>query len=108
MVTELTPLKSKIDSVAPEDFVVLSVTQPIDFWYGKITQKSNKHVLIRVTAFFDDNKWVTSSIDLNFNRFSIKLQTADDSQEWLQQLAEFKISYLPVFSTLLPTEERRP
>ena len=55
---------------------------------------------------FENGETAAVSIDLNFNRFSVKLKT-DENKEWLNQLSNFKISYLPVFSSFLVKEEKR-
>lgn len=96
-------IEIKNRSVAPEDFVVLPATKPIDLWTDRTAQKANKHILIGIEATFDNNSTVKTTIDLNFNRFSISLET-DDNQEWLLILAQSRISYLPVFSTFLTQE----
>lgn len=93
-------------SIAPDEFVVIPVANAIDLWSDKIAQKSGKHVLIQIEVEFNNNKRVKATIDLNFNRYSISLETEND-QEWLQSLAHYKISYLPVFSTFLTQEEKR-
>ncbi len=96
-------IEVKNRSVAPEDFVVLPATKPLDLWTDRTAQKANKHILIAIEATFDNNNTVKTTIDLNFNRFSIYLET-DDNQEWLLTLAQSRISYLPVFSTFLTQE----
>ena len=37
----------------------------------------------------------------------MSIECEDQSQEWLEQLRDLRISYLPVFSMFLPQEERR-
>jgi AAA15 family ATPase/GTPase len=93
-------------SIAPEEFVVLPVANAIDLWTDKIAQKGGKHVLIQIEVEFDNEKYVKASVDLNFNRYSISIETEVD-QNWLKELVSYKISYLPVFSTFLTQEEKR-
>lgn len=49
---------------------------------------------------------MTAHINLNFNRFSLNIQT-DESESWLTELQKFKIAYLPIFSTIQTREEKR-
>jgi predicted ATPase len=100
------PITLKNRSISEEDFVVLPVTRGTDLWHDRILQAQNKHILISITATFDNGKKVRTKLDFNFNRFSIVTET-DDSEEWLQELQHFKISYLPVFSTFQTKEEKR-
>lgn len=93
-------------SIPEEDFVVLPVTRGTDLWHDKIWQARNKHILIEIIVTFDNDKYVETTLDFNFNRFSIKT-TTENNEEWLEQLRKFKISYLPVFSTFLIREEKR-
>ena len=93
-------------SIAPEEFVVLPVANAIDLWTDKIAQKGGKHVLIQIEVEFDNEKYVKASVDLNFNRYSISIET-EHYQNWLKELVSYKISYLPVFSTFLTQEEKR-
>lgn len=93
-------------SISPEEFVVLPVANAIDLWTDKIAQKGGKHVLIQIEVEFDNNKIVKATVDLNFNRYSVSIET-DNDQNWLKDLVNYKISYLPVFSTFLSQEEKR-
>jgi len=93
-------------SIAPEEFVVLPVANAIDLWTDKIAQKGGKHILIHIELEFSNEKKVKASVDLNFNRYSINIET-DNDQTWLEKLANYKISYLPVFSSFLTQEEKR-
>lgn len=99
-------LEIKNRSIAPEEFVVLPVAKAIDFWTDRVSQKNGKHIKIAVTVIFDNNKTAKAELDLNYNRFTISLETIDE-QSWLEKLISFKISYLPVFSSFLTQEERR-
>jgi predicted ATPase len=100
------PITLKPRSIAEDEFVILPVTKATDLWHDKIFKSQNKHILIKLIATFDNDKQVTVSIDLNFNRFSVNVKT-DNDEDWLMQLKEFKISYLPVFSTFQTREEKR-
>ncbi|MBI4646880.1 MAG: AAA family ATPase [Bacteroidia bacterium] len=93
-------------SIQPEEFVVLPVANTTDLWADRITQRNGKHILISITITFDNGRKAKATIDLNFNRFTISLETSNE-QHWLEDLSKFKISYLPVFSTFLTQEERR-
>jgi predicted ATP-dependent endonuclease of OLD family len=99
-------MEVKNRSIAPEEFVVLPVANAIDLWTDKIAQKGGKHVLIEIEAEFDNGKTIKATVDLNFNRYSISIETEND-QTWLENIANYKISYLPVFSTFLTQEEKR-
>ena len=100
------PIEIKNRSIAPEEFIVLPVASAIDLWTDKKTQKKGKHILIRVTVEFELAPSVTVSVDLNYNRFTMSLET-EKNQTWLKELMAFKMSYLPVFSTFLTQEERK-
>jgi len=100
------PIEIKNRSIAPEDFVVLPVASATDLWTNKKAQKNGKHILIRITVEFEHAPSATATVDLNFNRFSVSLET-EKNQAWLSELIQFKISYLPVFSTFLTREERK-
>jgi AAA15 family ATPase/GTPase len=93
-------------SIAPEEFVVLPVANAIDLWTDKIAQKGGNHILIQIEVEFLNEKKVKASVDLNFNRYSINIET-EKEQTWLEKLANYKISYLPVFSSFLTQEEKR-
>lgn len=93
-------------SIAPEEFVVLPVANAIDLWTDKIAQRGGKHILIQIEVEYNNGKLVKASVDLNFNRYSISIET-DNDQAWLKELVHYKISYLPVFSTFLTQEEKR-
>lgn len=97
-------------SISPEEFYVLPVSSPVDLWTDRRTQTREGHIRIGISAVFDANgadKEVTARIDLNYNRFSVSVDTEDQGEEWLERLAGVRISYLPVFSMFLPQEERR-
>lgn len=104
--TNGSPITIKPRSIAEDEFVILPVTKATDLWHDKIFKSKNKHILIKLIATFDNDKQVIVSIDLNFNRFSVNVKTEND-ENWLTQLKEFKISYLPVFSTFQTREEKR-
>jgi ABC-type cobalamin/Fe3+-siderophores transport system ATPase subunit len=94
-------------SIVPEEFYVLPVSNTADLWTDRRLQTRNRHIFIQITVAFVEGHKVTAAIDLSYNRFAVSLQSTEQSQAWLEQLAQFKISYLPVFSTFLPQEERR-
>ena len=100
------PITLKNRSISEEDFVVLPVTRGTDLWHDRIWQAKNKHILIAIIVEFDNEKTVKTTLDFNFNRFSIATET-EDKEEWLTELQNFKISYLPVFSTFQTKEEKR-
>lgn len=100
------PLRSKNRSIAPDEFIVLPVAKAIDLWTDKRAQKKGSHVLIRIVVEFENAPSATATVDLNFNRFSVSLET-DNDQKWLNELMAFRISYLPVFSSFLTQEERK-
>ncbi len=102
-------IELKHRSIAPEEFYVLPVSTPTDLWTNRRTLLRKQHIKIEITITFDDehDHSVTTSIDLNYNRFALQVDTQDASQQWLQELQQFRIAYLPVYSSFLPREERR-
>ena len=101
-------LDLKSQSIPQDEFYVLPVSQPKDLWTDrKYMSKGSKHVIISIQVEFDEGCPVAAKVDLAFNRLSIKVESDDKSNEWLNKLAKIKISYLPVFSMFLPKEERR-
>lgn len=93
-------------SIAPDEFIVLPVADPLDLWTGRQSQKAQKHILISVCVVFENGRQAEAKVDLNFNRYSIALDTEPD-ENWLKDLIQLKVSYLPVFSSFLTQEERR-
>lgn len=100
-------LETKSRSIATEDFFVLPVSNPIDLWTKKLARKRNKPIPINITVGFDNNEQMSTSIVLTFNRFLVNTDISADNQELLRTLKEYKISYLPIFSSFLAQEERR-
>lgn len=100
-------LHIKKSNVSPEEFYVLPVANPLDLWHDRRTQDRGKHRHIKVTVDFDSGQEVVADLDLNFNLYHFSMQSQDESQEWLRTLRDFRVAYLPVFSTFLPQEERR-
>lgn len=94
-------------SIGPEEFFVLPVATPLDLWTDRIALRDRKQRTVRVKVTFDNDIEVTSEVRLNYNRFAVSVSSSDDSQEWLADIKDFQISYLPVFSTFLVQEERR-
>lgn len=94
-------------TIAPDEFYVLPVADPVDLWTDRKTQAGNKHKIVTVTIDFNSGHSVTAAVDLNYNRFGVSIQSDDESQPWLRELKGLGIAYLPVFSTFLPQEERR-
>jgi predicted ATPase len=94
-------------TVAPEEFYVLPVSNPMDIWTDRKTMQGGKQRRIRVTVVFDNGRKVTATVKLDFNRFGVSIEPSDNSQEFLLELLNFRIAYLPVFSMFLPREERR-
>ncbi|MBS0202511.1 MAG: AAA family ATPase [Planctomycetes bacterium] len=94
-------------TVAPEDFYVLPVTNPMDLWTNRKAMEGGKQRRIKVEVTLSDNTVVTATVKLDFNRFGISIETSDESQEALLRLVQLKIAYLPVFSMFHPREERR-
>ena len=101
------PLRIKKCNVSPEEFYVLPVANPLDLWTDRRTQEKTRHRHIKVRVTFDNGRAVTADLDLNFNLYHFDTQSEDKSQAWLQELRDFRVAYLPVFSTFLPQEERR-
>ena len=94
-------------TIAPEDFYVLPVTNPMDIWHGRRAMSGGKQRRVEVSALLDSGDRVTATVKLDFNRFGIAVEINDDSPEAVARLTGLKISYLPVFSMFLPREERR-
>jgi predicted ATPase len=97
----------KSRSIYQEEFFVVPVTTPVELWTDRRTQHNGNPVLITIQVTFDNAEIVTATVDLSFNRFSMQLEANTDNQAWLEQLHQFRIAYLPVFSSFLPQEERR-
>lgn len=97
-------LKSR--TISPEEFYVLPVSDPMELWTDRKAMAGGKQKRIRINATFDENQEVMATVQLNYNRFGISIETTD-SQEWLARLAAFRVAYLPVFSVFLAQEERR-
>jgi len=100
-------LEVKKRSIPPEEFYVLPVSDPMDLWTDRKSMVGGKQNIIRICATFDQDREVTATVKLDFNRFGIGIKSTDDSQEWLSRLASYRIAYLPVFSMFLAQEERR-
>ena len=94
-------------TIAPEDFYVLPVTNPMDIWHGRRAMSGGKQRRVEVSALLDSGDRVTATVKLDFNRFGIAVETDDGSPDAIDRLTRLKISYLPVFSMFLPREERR-
>jgi len=103
-------LELKNRSIPPEDFYVLPVSEPLDLWTDRKQMSGGKQSPIRIQVTFDCgdcSRKVTAVTRLNYNRFGIVVESSDNSQEWLGQLQQHRIAYLPVFSAFLAQEERR-
>ena len=94
-------------TVAPEDFYVLPVTNPMDIWHDRRPMSGGKQRRVKVSVLLDSGDTVTVTVKLDFNRFGIAVDASDNSPEAVARLAGMRISYLPVFSMFLPREERR-
>jgi len=102
---DLIELKNR--SISPEEFIVFPVAHPLDLWTDKSPRSKNQRVMIAITVKFDNSKQIQATIDWNFNRFGLSVKSEKDTHSsWLQELAKFKVAYLPVFSTFLPQEYR--
>ena len=93
-------------TISPEEFYILPVSDPMDLWTDRKTMAGGRQKRIQIRATFDEKQEVTATVKLDFNRFGIGVETSD-SQEWLAELALYRIAYLPVFSVFLAQEERR-
>lgn len=100
------PIGLKNRTILEEDFWVLPFTRGRDLWYEQIIQIKKKQILIEIEVVFDNEKVVKTTIGFHFNRFLLSTQT-DEVENWLYQLKDFKISYLPVFSNFQIKEEKR-
>lgn len=100
-------LQLKRRTISPEDFFVLPVSHPMDIWHERRAMSENKQRKVRIRIRFDSGNEVTATLKLDFNRFGIGVEAADESTEALHGLAELRMAYLPVFSMFLPREERR-
>jgi ABC-type cobalamin/Fe3+-siderophores transport system ATPase subunit len=94
-------------TISPEDFYVLPVTNPMDIWHERRTMAGGRQRRVKVAVVLDSNDKVTATVKLDYNRFGVGIESSDESQEALKRFLELRISYLPVFSTFLPREERR-
>jgi predicted ATP-dependent endonuclease of OLD family len=100
------PITLKTRSITEDEFLILPLTKATDLWYDKISQSKTKHIFIKISVTFDNDKTVSVLINLNFNRFILNVET-DESENWLTELQKFKIAYLPVFSNIQTREEKR-
>lgn len=94
-------------TIAPEDFYVLPVTNPMDIWTDRKALQGGKQRRIKIKVAFDTDLEVTATVKLDYNRFGVLVESSDSGQDALRTLLEFRLAYLPVFSTFLPREERR-
>jgi predicted ATPase len=94
-------------TIQPDEFYVLPVSNPMELWTDRRTMAGGKQRVIQIRATFDRDCKVTATVKLDYNRFGIAIESTDTSQEWLSQLADYRIAYLPVFSVFLAQEERR-
>ncbi|NQU22693.1 MAG: AAA family ATPase [Candidatus Nealsonbacteria bacterium] len=94
-------LELKVRMVAPEDFFVLPTSDPMDLWTDK------KPWTIKIRGTFDRGPCVTASVRFGTGRFVVSVESDDDSQEWLEALAGYRVLYLPAFSVFFTREERR-
>jgi predicted ATP-dependent endonuclease of OLD family len=102
------PIEIKARTFSEDEFNIIPVTSFSSLWTENRTQTTgNKKIFIAITATFDNDTSVTTSLQLNFNRLSITLETSNSSQEWLTELSQLRIAYLPVFSSFQLQEERR-
>ncbi len=100
-------------SLIEEDVVIFPFRYATDLWYNKKsdyeTEKTKTFISIsiEIIVIFENDKSVETNIELqSYNRFFIQVST-EIQQNWLEELHNFKISYLPVFSAFLPKEEKR-
>ncbi len=100
------PLSLKERAVFEADFWALPVIRRTDLWFEQIVQVKKKRILIEIEALFDNEKVVKTTIDFHFNQFLLSTQT-DLDENWLIQLKDFKIYYLPAFSNFQIKEEKR-
>jgi AAA15 family ATPase/GTPase len=100
-------LELKPRSIPPEDFYALPIADPMDLWTDRKTIANRKQKVIKIHADFDAGTEATASVKLDYNRFGISVEAADQSQEVLERLSRVRIEYLPVFSVFLAGEERR-
>jgi len=100
-------LEIKRRSISPDDFYIIPCANPVDLWTNRTTQAGGKQKTITIGLTFDNELKVTVSIDASFNRLGFALDCSDKSSLSLQELAQLRISYLPVFSTFLTQEERK-
>jgi len=94
-------------TIAPEDFYVLPVSNPMDIWHERRTMSDKRQRRVKVSVDLDSGDRVAATIKLDFNRFGVSVEASDGSQDALDRLAQLRIAYLPVFSMFLPREERR-
>lgn len=100
-------LEVKRRTIQPEKFYVLPVADPMDLWTDRKSMVGGRKKTITICATFDHQRDVTATVKLNYNRFGVAIESTDQSQDWLDQLAAYRIAYLPVFSVFLAQEERR-
>ena len=94
-------------TIAPEDFFILPVSDPLDIWHERRAMAGSKQRRVRVSVRFDNGVQATATVKLDFNRYGVAVEVSDPTQDTLAHLRELRIAYLPVFSMFLPREERR-
>lgn len=100
-------LRLRSRTIAPEDFYVLPVADPLDLWFERRAMQGRKQRRICIKVTFENNDVASVVVKLDYNRFGIQVSTSDNSQAGLTRLLNARMAYLPVFSTFLPREERR-
>ncbi len=94
-------------SIGSDEMFVLPLANPLDLWTDRIAMKAQKQQIVQVRVAFDEGPSVTCEVKLSYNRLALSVSSSDTRAEWLEKLATFEISYLPVFSSFLALEERR-
>jgi len=94
-------------TIPPEEFYVLPVASSADLWTDRKTRMGRRQKIIKICATFDPQREVTATVKLDYNRLGLGIESSEDSDAWLGQLATWRIAYLPVFSVFLAQEERR-
>ncbi len=94
-------------TIPPEEFYVLPVSNPMELWTDRKSMAGGRQKVIKIRVVVEEGREVTASVELDYNRFGVGIDSTDQSQEWLQSLSRHRIAYLPVFSVFLAQEERR-
>lgn len=89
-----------------DEFYVVPIASPNDLWTHKQLRQKKSELAIQVEAAFETGQTVTAEVTFRYNRYGIAITSSDESQDFLRELADFRVAFLPIFSAFLPREPR--